>query len=278
MNRRDYYQTLEVDRSADAGQIREAYRKLAFQFHPDRNSSPGAAEKMKDLNEAYAVLSDNKKRRDYDSLKQQFGDAAYDRFRQSYSDQDIFRGSDINQIFEEMARAFGFRSFDEIFRACYGEQCQTFQFRRPGVFGRGFVFVGPGFSKEAPLRNHGHGRLTRYLLKKMGGIQWPEKGKDWQDIIVLDPLNARDGGKVRYLNRRKARELMVTIPRSTREGQQIRLKGMGGNGAGGGEPGDLYLKVQFKRTVGQRFRGLLEGLLGSPKSEGGTGKVENRKK
>ena len=85
----------------------------------------------------------------YDALSQEYGPFAYDRFRQNYSDQDIFRGSDINQVFEEMARAFGFRGFEQVFEESYGQGYRTFEFRRPGVFARGFVFYGPGHRRAA---------------------------------------------------------------------------------------------------------------------------------
>ena len=72
MSQNDYYQILGVDQKANAKQIKNAYRKLAFQYHPDRNDkNPAAAEKMKSVNEAYAVLSNADKRREYDTLQQQ---------------------------------------------------------------------------------------------------------------------------------------------------------------------------------------------------------------
>ena len=99
MNNGDYYKTLGVGKDTPVQQIREAYRKLAYQYHPDRNpGDPAAADMMKQVNEAYAVLSNIDKRQDYDSMRQRFGDAAYSRFRQSYTDQDVFRNSDIHQI------------------------------------------------------------------------------------------------------------------------------------------------------------------------------------
>ena len=141
VNGRDYYQELGIERTADSATVKEAYRKLAFQYHPDRNTGDHAAlERMKGINEAYAVLSDPEKRRRYDLLSEQYGSGGYDRFRQSYSDQDIFSGSDINQIFQEMARTFGFRSFDEIFRESDGKGYRTFSVHRPGFFGRFVVF------------------------------------------------------------------------------------------------------------------------------------------
>jgi DnaJ-class molecular chaperone len=263
VEQRDYYQILEVERTANQHAIREAYRKLAFQYHPDRNTGNlSAAEKMKDLNEAYAVLSDKRKRGEYDALRQQFGESAYGQFRQSYSDRDIFRGSDVNQVFEEMARAFGFRGFDEIFRASYGENSQTFEFRRPGFFGRGFIYVSPSRNRSArspqfPLGGN-FGRLAKFVLKKIGGIEWPEKGKDWRDVITLDALKDQEGGEVRYIHRRKSKELMVKIPSGIREGQQIRLKGMGANGIRGGEPGDLYLTIRFKKPLMQKILDFLK--------------------
>lgn len=267
MSQGDYYQILSIDRNATPHTIKEAYRKLAFQYHPDRNKgNPWAVEKMKEINEAYAVLSDPRKRRDYDTLREQYGPYGYDRFKQSYSEHDIFRGSDINQIFEEMARAFGFRGSDEVFRESYGQGYRTFEFRRPGVFGRGFIFFGPGYRRtyQAEVRPSSEilpgylGKFTRYLLKNMLGIKEPKRGKDWHDVISFDPLQAQEGGKIKYLHRRRSKELIVTIPPGIREGQKIRLKGMGADGKDGGEPGDLYLSVQIRKPLFQKVRDFLK--------------------
>ena len=265
MNQKDYYQVLEVDREAAPQKVKEAYRKLAFQYHPDRNKgNPDAVEKMKELNEAYAVLSDPGKRRDYDRLRERYGPSGYDRFKQNYSEQDIFRGSDINQVFEEMARSFGFRSFEEIFRESYGKGFQAFEFRRPGVFGRGFIFFSPGFGRgysphaeSSPEMVPGTmGKLTGYFLKKMLGLKESARGKDWYDTITLAPREAQDGERVKYYHRRKSKDLVVTIPSGIKDGQKIRLKGMGAAGKDGGEPGDLYLKVQIRKPLLQKVREL----------------------
>jgi len=107
MSQADYYQVLGVDSDASQSKIKEAYRQLAFKHHPDRNSeNAAAADEMKKINEAYAVLSNPAKKTEYDNLRTQFGSSAYTHFRNNYSEQDIFSGSDINHIFEEMARSF----------------------------------------------------------------------------------------------------------------------------------------------------------------------------
>jgi len=274
MEQKDYYSILGLDKNATQQQIRAAYRRLAFQYHPDRNKEdPLAAERMKELNEAYAILSDPSKRREYDLLRERYGPHAYAQYRQAHSPEDIFRGSDIDQVFQEFARQFGFRDFNEIFREFYGPEYQSFEFRRPGMFGRGFVFyrTSGGRSKEPEayssravipgLSSGGFvGKLLKFLLKKTIGIELPEKGKDWRDKITLSPKVAQDGGEIEYLYRKwgKPKNLIVRIPAGTKEGRHIRLKGMGGPGKGGGESGDLYLRVRVETPLLQRVRNVLK--------------------
>lgn len=269
MNGRDYYQILGVDKEASPKKVKEAYRTLAFQYHPDRNSeNSSAVEKMKEINEAYAVLSDPNKRRDYDRMQENYGSYGYHRFRESYSDQDIFRGSDVNQIFEEMARAFGFRGFDEVFRESY-QGYRTFEFQRPGFFARGYVFPGPGDRRDGqpdrlnlPQIFPGYlGKLVQYFLKKIFKIRIPERGRDWQDVICLNPHEVLEGKKIRYFHQKKSKELMITLPQGVRKGQQIRLKGMGAEGKEGGEAGDLYLRVEIKKPLLERVGDFLRGFI-----------------
>ena len=66
-NKRDYYEVLGIQRSANKEEIKNSYRRLALQYHPDRNKSPGAEERFKEISEAYAVLSDDEKRKRYDT-------------------------------------------------------------------------------------------------------------------------------------------------------------------------------------------------------------------
>jgi DnaJ-class molecular chaperone len=269
-NQENYYQILGVDPNGTQQEIKEAYRKLAFQYHPDRNrGNPAALERMKKINEAYAVLSDPQKRKRYNVLSQEYGPLAYDRFRQNYSEQDIFRGSDINQVFEEMARAFGFRGFEEIFQESYGQGYRTFEFRRPGVFARGFVFYGPGrrggqervYPQEAGAFPGTHpgimGKLARYLFRKVLRLKEAQRGRDLYETILLSPPGTQQGEKMKYFHQRRTRELLITIPPGIREGQNIRLRGMGEEGKNGGDPGDLYLKILFRKPLLNRIKDFL---------------------
>ena len=263
MAEKDYYRVLGVERDADPRKVKEAYRKLAFEYHPDRNKGNAEAlEKMKELNEAYAVLSDPAKRSRYDGLRQDYGSSAYDRFRQGYSEEDIFRGSDINQIFEEMARNFGFRRFDDLFSEFYGKGYQTFEFRRPGVFGKGFIFFGfprTGRSRTSVPPRAGplsglFGKLAVYLMKKALGVQHSNSEKDRHDVLTIDEEEARQGARVSYVDQATRKQLIIKIPKGVKEGQTIRLRGVVEEGAGG----DLYLKVRFRKSLFERFRALLQ--------------------
>jgi len=254
MGQQDYYETLGIEETATDKEIKDVYRKLALQYHPDRNpDKPKAAEKMKSINEAYAVLSDSRKREEYDFMRQQFGSSAHSRFRQTYSEQDIFSGSDINRIFEDLARSFGLRGVDDVFREFYGQGYRTFEFRRPGFAARGYVFTGStqaGKQEQIPMPGSDLlGKISRFLLEKITCIDLPQKGADVSDTFYLTPEEARQGGSFPYHQRKKDKKLMVTIPSGIKDGQKIRLSGMGEDGKGGAKPGDLYLRVTMKKPL-----------------------------
>ena len=268
---KDFYQILEVEKSAEPKQIKENYRKLALKYHPDRNQdNPEAALKMKEVNEAYAVLSDPEKRREYDSIRQAHGASAYERYRSTHSEQDIFRGSDVYQIFEEISKAFGLRGFEEIFKEMYGKEYQTFVFRRGGVEGQ---FRYP----QGSIKNGGKptffnkvmGKLMQKGLEGVFGVELPVPGEDKTEHLAVPDGLAKTGGKIKFFCRASRKNLVVTIPRNIKTGQKIRLKGMGGSGKGGAPAGDLYLQVQVSpawisklshgvREVSGRLRSLLK--------------------
>ncbi|PKN28534.1 MAG: molecular chaperone DnaJ [Deltaproteobacteria bacterium HGW-Deltaproteobacteria-21] len=265
MEQKDYYTILGVEKNGSSKRVKEAYRKLALQYHPDRNPDPSASSKMKDINEAYAVLSDPRKRKEYDLMLEQFGGSAYGRFRQNYSEQDIFRGSDIGQVFEEISRIFGFRSSDQVFQDFYGPGYRTFEFRRPGFSVKAFVYSGrragraagnPQFQLGGPL-----GKLLKHALKKQWGFEFPEKGKDRTDTIDIPPDFAMNGGRIQYTYRPEYREFIVNVPRGIRDGQRIRLRGMGERGKGGGEPGHLYITVRVRKPLKETVRNGLKNFV-----------------
>src|SRR5437899_10987869 len=97
MEKRDYYDVLEVPRNASKDDIKGSYRKLALQYHPDRNKAPEATEKLKEISEAYAILSDDEKRKQYDQLGRE---GIY----QKYNAEDILRGAASDSILPDMGR------------------------------------------------------------------------------------------------------------------------------------------------------------------------------
>lgn len=120
--KRDYYEVLGVQKNASKEEIKNVYRKLALQYHPDRNKDPGAEQKFKDISEAYAVLSDDEKRKHYDV----YGHVGAE---------EAFRGSEAN--FEEVFRDSGFGGFRDIFEQIFGRRGGGF-FGGDDLFGFGF--------------------------------------------------------------------------------------------------------------------------------------------
>ncbi|MDD3493923.1 MAG: DnaJ domain-containing protein, partial [Candidatus Thermoplasmatota archaeon] len=108
--KKDYYEVLGVNKDASQADIKKAYRRLALKYHPDKSDRPDAEEKFKEISEAYAVLSDDEKRQQYD----RFGHAGID---SQYSYQDIFRGADFSDIFRDLGFDFG---FSDIFQQFFG--------------------------------------------------------------------------------------------------------------------------------------------------------------
>ncbi len=258
----DYYQILGIAPDADAKRIREAYRELAFKYHPDRNTGdPNAAETMKSVNEAYAVLSNPAKRSEYDAMRTRFGSSAYQEFRHTHSDQDIFSGSDINEIFEEVAKTFGLRGFDDIFKEFYGQQSlKNFHFGVPGFGGRGFVFF--GVFGIMPILNLLKSLLfspfSGFLPKGAGYTEISGKGRDIEDEITIGSDLAETGGPYAYLHKKTSQKLIVKIPSGIRDGQRIRLAGLGEKRRNTDTPGDLYLNVRIRTGILDKVKNLLK--------------------
>jgi curved DNA-binding protein CbpA len=280
MAQKDYYETLGVTKKAGPEEIKKTYRKLAFKYHPDMTGNdPEATQRMKEINEAYATLSDPSKRREYDSLRAAYGASAHTRFRQTYSEEEIFRGSDINQVFEEFAKIFsGFRRPEEFFGqgSFYGPRYRTFEFRSPGFSARGIFSFGPlGRTFQRGWRESGEQTALqpdyrvpfalRLLNKILGGftaklmdeLEVPARGKDLCASISVSPEEI--GRKIEYPAGKKwgrSKDLMVKIPEGIKNGQKIRLKGQGETGRYGGEPGDLYIEIRVRTSPLKKVRHL----------------------
>jgi curved DNA-binding protein len=98
--------------------------------------------------------------------------------------------------------------------------------------------------------------LFKYGLKKIFGVELPERGKDIRDGITLPLELAASGGRIKYSSKKVSKELLVKIPPGIKEGQHIRLKGLGKKGKGSGEPGDLLVKIRVRKPLFYRIAAL----------------------
>ncbi|MCW4052223.1 MAG: molecular chaperone DnaJ [Candidatus Bathyarchaeota archaeon] len=256
-NKRDYYEILGLSRSVPHAEIKDAYRKLALKYHPDRNKSPDAEDKFKEISEAYAVLSDPDKRRQYDML----GHVGFD---QRYSPEDIFRGVDFESIFRDLG--FGFEDF---FSPFFGRRGS----RRKIIKGNDIVQdveisleeAAKGVEKKLQVRriekcktckgtgaNPGTSPRSCPQCNGVGQIQDVQRNRFSTFIRVVPCPKCRGKGKVidspckkckgTGLEEKKKR-IAVKIPSGIDNGYQLRLKGQGQDPPEEGIPGDLYVNV-----------------------------------
>jgi len=257
---KDYYQALGLPDNASQEDIKRAFRKLAFKYHPDTN--PGnekqAEEKFKEINEAYGVLRDEDKRRQYDfARKLQFA-GTYQGFQ--YSQQDIFRDTFSNRaMFDELSRMFsqaGLR-FDQDFlnRVFFESSGFVFQFfTTPGRTTYYQPYPQTKVSSYKPsLIERLLSRITlkigNYALRKLFGFQYqplPKQNLDRHIELEISPGEAATGCEkpVTYKKGKQTKKLMVKIPPGIKPGAKIRLKGMGV--IENKKSGDLYLHIRIK--------------------------------
>jgi curved DNA-binding protein len=223
---KDYYKILGVDRNATPEEMKKQYRKLAMQCHPDRNKEDKQAEeKFKDINEAYAVLSDPEKKKQYDT----FGST---RFHQRFSQEDIFQGFDIGDILKD----FGFTN-DDIFGSLFGRGRRGS--KRAGGRQRSPFGAGQGFDFQDIFGRAGQQGF---------GAHPPAKGPDLTtDILITLEEAARGDTKSITLSAGGTRQtLNVKIPAGVSDGKKLRLAGKGEPGPSGTPPGDLYLVIRVR--------------------------------
>ncbi len=219
MQYKDYYKILGVERGATQDEIKRAYRKLARKYHPDVSKEANAEERFKELGEAYEVLKDPEKR------------AAYDRLGSSWQSGQDFRpppGWDTG--FEFSGGGFtggGGGQFSDFFESLFGAGSPFgANFRHPGGRQAHGGFRG--------IRGEDHHAKVRIRLEDAfaGG----------ERLINLEMPEVDPHGRVAT----RTRSLRVKIPAGITEGRQIRLARQGAPGMAGGEPGDLYLEVEFE--------------------------------
>ena len=222
MQFRDYYEVLGVPRDATADDIKKAFRKLARKYHPDVSREKDAEARMKDVNEAYAVLSDPEKR------------AAYDQLGKGYQPGQDFRPPpDWDAGFEFSGHGYApgeAAGFSDFFEQIFG---------RAGMGGRGFSQT---YTRHGTGRAQGEDHHAKVVLD----LEDAFTGATRQIALRVPKLDAQ--GRVTL----ESRTLNVKIPKGIKAGQIIRLAGQGAPGTGGGPAGDLLLEVQFKHHP--RFR------------------------
>ncbi|NOZ76118.1 MAG: molecular chaperone DnaJ [Euryarchaeota archaeon] len=266
--KRDYYEVLGVSRDATKEEIKKAYRKLALKYHPDRNKSPDAEEKFKEISEAYGVLSDDTKRQQYD----RFGHAGIDG---RYTAEDIFGGINFEDLFGGFEDLFGGRGFGgSIFDMFFGGGRGG---RRPGPRRGSDLRV----DMEITLEDVAKGLETKVSYPRLetcgrcGGTGAREgtsprmcpacNGSGQVRFAKRTPFGqftsvttcSRCGGEGRVVDSpcqecggrgvvKRTRKLKVNIPPGVDTGSRLRVPGEGEAGERGGPPGDLYVVIHVK--------------------------------
>ena len=258
MNKKDYYEVLGVDKNASEADIKSAFRKLAKKYHPDVSKEENAAEKFKEAQEAYAVLSDPEKRRQYD----QFGHSAFTNASGGFSGFEGFDFGNVSDIFDDLFGGMGFSSsrshsrnsnspkkgadvlyhmtidFEE---AIYGtkkdikidveEDCDE-------CHGKG------GFDSKTCSECHGSGTITSQQRTMFGSFLSKTTCpycKGTGTTYERSCNNCHGTGKV--TNRKT---ITVTVPAGIDSENRLRVAGKGGAGSNGGPNGDLYIEFTVK--------------------------------
>ncbi len=251
MAKKDYYEILGIDRNATKEEIKKAYRRLSKKYHPDVSDDPDAAEKFKEITEAYEVLSDDKKRANYD----RFGHADPNQGFGGFGDTDFggFGGFGFEDIFDTFFGGGRRRdpnaprqgadlqytmtlSFEE---ACFGKETIIEVPREETCGTCNGTGAKPGTRPETCGHCHGTGQISIEHSTPFGRIINKRVCHHCQgtgQIIKEKCTTCRGTGKVK-----KTRKISVKIPAGIDDGQQLRVAGQGEPGINGGPPGDLYI-------------------------------------
>ena len=291
MAERDYYEILGLKKGATPDEIKKAFRKLAVKYHPDKNAGDKKAEdRFKQINEAYAVLSDPEKKSQYD----QFGSAG---FQQRYSQEDIFRNFNAGDVFRE----FNLGGSDDVFSRIFGmgagrqgrgramsRKGQDFEMELPISFLEAFsggekrvAFSREGRSEELSVKipaGIDSGARLRLTGKGGAGIGGGAAGDLYLNIVVRpDNRYSRDGADILFpqqipfshacLGGSLDIETLdgmkrIKVPAGIQPDTKIRLKGLGFQQSGKGVRGDFYVvvKVKVPQTLSAEQKELIEKL------------------
>lgn len=259
MNKRDYYEVLGVSKTATDAEIKSAFRKLAKKYHPDVSKEENAAEKFKEAQEAYAVLSDPDKRKKYD----QFGHSAFQNNGGSaggFQGFDGFDFGDMGDIFDDILGGFGFSSnsrrsangprkgndvlyrmtisFDEAVHGCEKDINLDTVENCPNCHGEG------GFNSKTCPECRGSGTITSEQRTMFGSFLSKTTCPECHgtgNIFEKKCPDCNGKGKIR-----KNKTITVTVPAGIDNGNRLRLTGKGEAGENGGRNGDLYLEFIVK--------------------------------
>jgi curved DNA-binding protein len=220
--KRDYYAVLGLKKGASDAEIKKAYRKLAMEHHPDRNQgNKTAEEKFKEVSEAYAVLSDKKKRQEYDAV-------GYSGFHRRYSQEDIFKGFDIGDLFKD----YGYGT-DDVFSTLFGG--------------------GRGTSRRVNFKDffNAYSQAGQGDFQRTGRTYQPtaQKGADLVYDLAITLEEVASGTSKQVAFRKEDGTLSkvnVKIPPGISTGKKLRIPGRGQQGVAGGPSGDLYIKISVK--------------------------------
>jgi len=265
--KRDYYEILGVKRSASKDELKDAYRTLALKFHPDRNKDAGAEDKFKEISEAYAALSDDAKRATYD----QYGHSGFD---QRYSQEDIFRNANFEDVFREFGFSFGGGSspFEDLFSSAFFGSPQGGRRRGRGADLRYDIHISledaaKGFSKELSFSRHktcahcsGSGAEPGSKVitcQKCGGNGQVRSTRrmgpfgSFVSVTTCPSCNGQGSRPEKPCSECSGRgsveateKFSVDIPAGVDTGSQLRLEGLGERGPSAS--GDLYVFVNVK--------------------------------
>ena len=237
---KDYYKTLGINKGASKEEIKRAFRKMARKYHPDVNPDESkSGEKFKEINEAYNILNDDKKREIYDKFGVVKGDTStYQQWGGAPRDSRGYSSPDGTTYYYSTSGSPGGFDFNEIF----GNRNNS-----RSSFG-GFDFFNDLGDIFDVFSRRGNGS-TR--ARSPHNNNSPREGDDLRYDMEIDFMDAFYGGKkkVQYKDpiTGQIKTLNVNIPKGIKDDQKLRLKGKGMQGENGGPPGDLYIAIHIKK-------------------------------